>query len=360
VAERSEVPGMYAARPTITVDSAERPALGEGLVDLFVEETTAGLCRAEATFANWGPTAQSTGYLYFDRSVIEFGKAFVVEAGAGSAAGTIFDGRISGIEGRYLRERPPQVLVYAEDRLQDLRMTRRTRTFTDLSDGDLFQQIASQHGLQSDVDVSGPTHKILAQVNQSDLALVRERARAIDAEVWVVGRTLHVQSRGRRQAGDVSLTYGSGLLEFTVTADLASQASGFTVTGWDVAGKQKISHRAAASVISGEAGNDRTGSGILDQAFGTREQQVVHALPLTTDEAQAEAEAYYRRSARRFVSGSGVAGGDARVQVGTRLSLDGLGALFDGRYHVTRVRHSFDLVHGFRTAFDVERPGIAA
>jgi len=356
----SDVPGLYSARPIFTVDGTERPALGDGVLELMVEETTAGLYRCEATFTNWGPTNQGTGFLYFDRQVLEFGKTFVIEAGAGESIGTIFDGRISALEGRYLRQRPPEILVCAEDRLQDLRMTRRTRTFQDLSDADLFQRIASQHGLQSDVDVNGPTHKILAQVNQSDLALLRERARSIDAEVWIDGRTLHVQSRARRQTGDLSLAYGEGLHEFSVTADLSSQASGFTVTGWDVSGKQKISHRATSSIISGEAGSDSVGSGILDQAFGTREQQVVHALPMTSDEARAEAEAYYRRSARQFVTGYGSAEGDPRLRVGTRLTLSSLGSLFDGAYYVTRVKHTFDTERGFRTTFAVERPGVKA
>jgi hypothetical protein len=356
----SDVPGLYAARPIFKVDATERPALGAGVLALTVEETTAGLSRCEATFTNWGPTGDGAGFLHFDRQVLEFGKSIVVDAGAGQAAGTIFDGRISALEGRYLHQRPPEVLVYAEDRLQDLRMTRRTRTFQEVTDADLFQQIASQHSLQASVDVNGPTHKIIAQVNQSDLALLRERARANDAEVWIDGKTLHVQSRARRQTGDLALTYGEGLHEFAVTADLASQASGFTVTGWDVSGKQKISHRASSSVIAGEAGNDRVGSGILDQAIGTREQQVVHALPLTSDEAQAAAEAYYRRSARQFVTGHGVAEGDARLRVGTRLTLSGLGKLFEGKYYVTRVRHTFDTERGFRTAFAVERPGVAA
>lgn len=356
----ADVPGLYAARPTFTVDATERPALGEGVLEMMVEETTAGLYRCEATFANWGPTDEGTGFLYFDRQVLEFGKALAVEAGAGDAQGTIFDGRISALEGRFLHQRPPEVLVSAEDRLQDLRMTRRTKTFSDMSDADLFRQLASPHGLQSDVDVSGPTHKILAQVNQSDLAFIRERARSIDAEVWIEGRTLHVQARARRRSGDLALTWGEGLHEFAVTADLASQASGFTVTGWDVAGKQKISHRATSSIISGEAGSDRLGGGILDQAFGTRDQQVVHALPLTSEEAKAEAEAYYRRSARRFVTGHGIAEGDARLRVGTRLELNGLGPLFSGQYYVTRVRHTFDRERGYRTGFAVERPGVAA
>jgi len=66
-------------------------------------------------------------------------------------------------------------------------MTRRTRSFADASDADVMRTVAQDHSLTPDIDVSGPTHKVLTQVNQSDLAFLRERARAVDAEVWVEG-----------------------------------------------------------------------------------------------------------------------------------------------------------------------------
>jgi phage protein D len=351
-------PQIYPARPKFFVDGEEKAALGEGLLSMQVEETSAGLYRCEATFANWGAKDGTASFLYFDRQVLDFGKRLRIEAGGGVGAGSVFEGKVTAIEGRFLRERPHEVLVFAEDRLQDLRMTRRTRTFEDLNDADLFQQVASQHGLRGDIDVSGPTHKVLAQVNQSDLAFVRERARAVDAELWVAGDTLHVKARSRRNAGDVTLTLGRGLLECSVMADLAGQVSAFSVSGWDVAGKEAISHQATDSALSGELGSDQGGSAILTGAFGDRPQQVVHLVPFTAAEAQALAEAHYRRAARRFLVGSGIAEGDARVRVGTQLALAGVGPLFEGKYYVTRARHLFDTRMGFRTQFTAERPGI--
>ena len=38
-----------------------------------------------------------------------------------------------------------------------------------------IRTIASDHSLTPEIDASGPTHKVLAQVNQSDLAFLRER-----------------------------------------------------------------------------------------------------------------------------------------------------------------------------------------
>jgi Bacteriophage probable baseplate hub protein len=351
-------PQIYPARPKFFVDGEEKPALGEGLLSMHVEETSAGLYHGEAVFSNWGPKDGTTTFLYFDRQVLDFGKKLRIEAGGGVGAGQIFEGRITAIEGRFLRERPHEVLVLAEDRLQDLRMTRRTRTFDDLSDSDLFQQVASQHSLQLDADLDGPTHKVLAQLNQSDLAFLRERARAADAELWVTGDALHVKAHSRRNAGDVTLTLGRGLLECSVTADLAGQVSGFSVTGWDVSGKEAISFKATDTALGGELDGDDGGSRLLSSALGTRDQQVVHLAPFTSTEAQALAEAHYRRAARRFVVAHGLAEGDARVRVGAKLALAGVGPLFDGKYYVTRARHLFDSRTGLRTQFAAERPGI--
>jgi hypothetical protein len=290
-------PGLFAARPRIDVEGRAAPALSDSLQALSVDEQVDGMMRCEATFANWGPRGGGVGFQYFDRSLIEFGKSLDIEAGAGQSSGVVFKGRIMAIEGRYLRDRSPEIAVLAEDRLQDLRMTRRTRTFENLSDSSLVQQIAAAHGLQATVDVSGPTHKVLAQVNQSDLAFLRERARAVDAELWVDGKQLHVQARGRRSGATVALQLGAGLYEFSVMADLSGQVSGFTVAGWDVSGKQAVSFRASDSTISSELSGMDGGSTVLAAAIGQRDQQVVHEMP-------AASAAAWPTVTRAFASGA--------------------------------------------------------
>ena len=141
---------------------------------MTVHETVQGLYRAELRFGNWGPKDNAIGFLYFDRKKLDFGKALRLQL----ENDLLFDGRVSAIEAEFGEGSSPEISVLLEDRLQDLRMTRRTRSFQDVSDAQAIKRIASDHGLTPDVDVSGPTHKVLAQVNQSDLAFMRERARA--------------------------------------------------------------------------------------------------------------------------------------------------------------------------------------
>lgn len=356
--DAGNAPALYASRPRISVEGTEEIALGQQLQGLFIEETTAGLCRCEATFVNWGPKNGVVGFLYFDRALLDFGKKVTIEMGAGDGAGQVFDGRITGLEGRFTGGRPPELLVMAEDRLQDLRMTRRTRSWEQSSDADVIRKVAQAHGLRADVALNGPTHRVVAQVNQSDLALARDRARAAGAELWIEGDTLKVKPRPDRDAGSLALTYGEGLHEFAVAADLAHQTTAFTVAGWDVASKQTVQPQATSSVVSAELNGGDSGSDILQSAFGKRPQQVVHDLPVNEDEARALAEAHYARAARRFVLGNGVAEGDARLKVGAEVELKQVGPLFEGKYFVTRVRHTWDGVHGYRTAFSVERPAL--
>jgi phage protein D len=89
-----------------------------------------------------------------------------------------------------------------------------------------------------------------------------------------------------------------------------------------------------------------------------RKEQLVHLTPASDREARALAEAAFRRIARRFVTGVGVTDGDPRLRVGATVNMQGLGAMFDGKYYVTEARHTFDQAQGYRTQIRVERPFI--
>ena len=270
----------------------------------------------------------------------------------------IFKGKITALEGIFPEGQSPEIAILAEDALQNLRMTRRTRSFEDMADADIFRKIAGDHGLTSSIEASGATHKTIAQVNQSDLAFLRERARSIDAEIWLKDKELNVKTRADRRGEKVSLKYKAEMREFRVLADLANQRTSVVAAGWDVAGKEAIKFEAADSVIAGEVGSDASGIGILKSAFGERRESLAHGVPLGSREAQSAAESYLKTAARQFVVGRGVAEPNARLRVGATVELDGLGKLFNGKYYVAEIAHIFDSVKGFRTEFRAERLGI--
>ncbi|HEY8561385.1 MAG TPA: hypothetical protein VIL74_13495 [Pyrinomonadaceae bacterium] len=346
--------GLNIARPTILIDGREDASLAGGLVYLLIAERTDGLYRCEARFGNWGPKDDATDFLYFDRKTLDFGKEFQVRLGQDE----IFKGKITALEADFPEGRPPEITALAEDALQNLRMTRRTRAFENMSDADVFRKIAGEHNLTANISLSGAAHKSLAQVNQSDLAFMRERARALDAEIWVNDKELSVKPRAERGREKVRLQYQGNLREFKVVADLANQRTSVLASGWDVAAKKEIKKEATESVLSGELGEDASGIGILREKFGVRKELLAHGVPLTGSEAQAIAESHLKRAARQFVTARGAAEPNAKLRVGALVELDGLGKMFSGKYYVAEIAHIFDSRKGLRTEFRAERTGI--
>lgn len=353
--EASQATALRPARPTLSVGGRQQAGLASALLSLRIEETVEGLYECEASFGNWGPKDGRNDFLYFDRRTLEFGAVFNVALGSDA----LFDGRISALEGVFPQGNAPTITVLAEDRFQDLRMTRRTRTFFDVSDADVVRQIAGDHGLSADVSLPGPTHKVVAQLNQSDLAFLRERARALGGEVWVSGAALSAKPRAIRTGGrPLTLTHGADLREVRVTADLADQRTAVDVAGWDVSGKSALKETASDAALGSEVAGLESGAGVLQATFAPRREAVANTVPLTSVEARARAEAIFRRRARRFLVARGVAQTLGGLRVGATVKLERLGPLFDGEFYVSEVRHLFDGAQGLRTELVAERPGL--
>jgi phage protein D len=349
---------VYFARPKLTIGGAANDALSSSILSLTTEENTDGLCWCEVRVNNFGTRNDAAQYLWLGRDIVDFGTELAVTAGPPESSREVFRGKVSALEATYPMSSSAELTMFAEDRLMKLRMTRRTRTFEDMSDADIARQIANDHSLTPEIDMDGPTHRLVAQVNRSDLAFLRDRARSLGGEVWVEGSNLHASARQGRSGERLELTYGQRLMSFKVRADLAHQYSEVGVAGWDVSAKDAIDETADDSELGSELDGNISGSSILEQKLHSRKERLVRAVPVAGDEARSIARAMFLRQARRFVSGTALADGNPRIRVGAAIAFAGLGGLFSGTYYVCRVRHLFDYEQGFRTEFDVERPGL--
>ncbi|MEU3774905.1 contractile injection system protein, VgrG/Pvc8 family [Streptomyces sp. NPDC032472] len=352
---------VAAVSPVFEVGGALVKDLARDCVRLEVAEGVEGLRTLRAHFLAVGPGAKGPQdrLLHLDGSTVGLGSALKAALGPPTGQRYVFEGVVSGIELVLGDGEPPLVLVHAEDALMRLRMTRRMRTYHDVTDADVAREIAREHGLDADADVPGPRYDVVQQLNQSDLAFLRERARLVQAELWAGGRTLHFRPRGSRTAAVQTLVFGNQLMSVRLAADLAHQRSEVVVTGYDAERREPIDERAGPEVVEAETAGGRTGARLLARALGPATSLRVREAALTTEEAGSWARAEMLRRGRRFVTVAGTTNGSPDLVVGGRLTLRSVGAPFEGEgYHVTRIRHTFDPDHGFRTRFDAERPGL--
>lgn len=351
---------ITAARPEVKIDGRTVQDLSNALELLRIHEGRETPAMLELQVGNWGTPAAggSPDFRYLDRRTLDFGKRVEVRLGDSP----LFRGRISGLEAVFPRSGVPALVVLAEDELQPLRLARRTRTFTDVSDADLVRTVAGDHSLTAEVNLDGPTHKLVAQLDQSDLAFLRDRVRAVGGELWARDGKLHAAPRTDRAGAGrpPKLRLNQEISELRVRADLAHQATAVVVGGWDVAAAAAIKERAGDSVLGAEARDGETGATVLERVFGARVQTVVAATPVSTSEAQARAAAIFRARARRFVRGEAVCVTSGELVVGRKVTLEGAGAPFSGDYQLVDVVHRFDAVAGMRSEIVFERAVLKA
>jgi uncharacterized protein len=310
---------LFNARPTIRIDGQDQPALSQGLLSFACVESISGAGECEATFTNWGTIGAGVGYLYFDRSLLDHGKALQIKAGTR----TLFDGVIVGLEAQFPDGRPPAIKVLAAASPAALRMTRRTRTFANLTDAALITQIATQHGLTPDINLSGPPHATLEQTDQSDLAFLYDRARRSDTEVWLDGGILHARLHTAPDRTARQLRYGANLSELVMSDELASTRAALTPQVRAVLDQlAAITDGISRPVTSGF----RIGSPVTDAPVSNH-----------------------------VVTGHGRTSEVNVLQVGTFVTLQNIGPLFNGDYFTTGVKVLFDLAAGLRVEFDIQR-----
>jgi phage protein D len=344
--------------PVFSIDGTRVPSMARDCVRLEIEEGVEGLrtLRLHLFATGAGATGPPDRMIYLDGGTVDFGKQLTVSLGPDGGQRKVFDGAISAIEAVFADGQPPLAVIFAEDALMRLRMTRRLRTYTNVTDADLASSVADAHGLRAEVDVDGPRYDVVQQLNQSDLAFLRERARLVQAELWADGRTLHMASRPKRSGTELTLVQANQLLSVRLCADLAHQRSEVVVTGYDASAGDVIDERAQSDAIEAEISGGRTGPQVVEKALGATATLRVREAALTGQEAQAWARAEMLRRARRFVIVTGTTRGTPDMMVGSRLTLRQVGAPFQGAgYYVTRVRHTVDLERGLRTYFEAER-----
>lgn len=349
---------FFNAKPAFNVDGEDINELIRDVLYLSVQEGLDGMKTLTARFTAIGPMPgqRTESLLYLDGRYFDFGKQVKVAIGAGARQRIIFDGYISALEIQFEEGQEPEFSFCAEDRLMDLRMIRRSKTYEDMSDQQIAEEIANEHGLQSEVDASGPTYNQIQQCNMSDLAFLRERARLLQAEVWVENESLHYKTRDKRSGTSLTLIRGTDLMHVRVSADLAHQKTKVHVAGYDATQAQPIDEWADDAAITSEIAGGRSGVSILQKAFGERISKRVMEVPLEAEEAASWATAEMQRRARQFVTVNAISVGVPDLVVGSSVRLEQLGTPFSGDgYYVTKLEHLYTLAEGHQTHFEAQR-----
>lgn len=342
---------VYRARPTLRLGGEEDLRASELLLTMKMEESEGGMSALELRFSNWASTRDGGAEIAFDAgSKLKLGASIEVYAGDETAPREIFRGKITALEAEYKTGAPPELTVLAEDALQQARMERRSKIYTDQSPADIVRAVAANLGLTPVITGLASPSATWAQYNESDLAFLRRLLARFDADLQIVGQELHVSPRGDVRRGALELAMHSQLARARVIADLSGQVTGVSVRGWNAANGTAVKSETSAGTHLGP-GSGKPGAELLRDAFGERSEHIGHFAVSSDEEASALSQAVFDQHARRFLRVDGTAEGNAQLRVGSHVTITGLGVQFDNTYYVVKACHLFDLKQGYRTDF---------
>jgi phage protein D len=372
--------GFYVPSFEVTIDGVGLPGnVVRDVVRLTYKDNIKDIDGFEMTVNNWDPTANKFKYLGSEgqpSSILDpSDKKVTVQMGYAGDLRVMLTGYITTIEPNFPASGAPTLTVRGLNVLHQLRPKQYTYAWTDKTDSEIAENIASLCEAQTGkkrfplpietnktAKAREPILDYVAQDNQYDIDFLLSRARQrgyvllLKEEQKGSQKKLYFGPSEEKHKGVgldeiVELEWGLSLIDFKPTLTTANQIRSVTVRGWDRRTKRVIEGK--ATIDDPELKVNRDLRDILKNC-DAREEQVVDEPVFTRRQAQSRAVALLKDRHKEMVKASGTTVGVPDLRAGTRILIKGVGPRFSGTYFLTETIHSIDN-SGYITRFQARR-----
>src|SRR5215831_2114910 len=340
----------------ILVNGAQLPSDTEvDVVGVTVSQYVDGADVFTLELNNWDSNRQE--FKWIDTNDFAPGVEVEIKMGYIDTSSSLIKGEITALEPEYPSDKAPTLKVTGYDRLHRFRRGRHTRSFVDVKDSDVAQQIARELKLRSQVDDSEITHPFLFQNNQSNIDFLCERARRIRFEVDVEDKTLIFRRAANNLGSTLTLAFGDNLKSFCPRLTTLQQVTEVVVQSWDMKNKAVISAKAKAGDETTKMQGSTSAAAVTASAFGSSSLLIADHVLASGAEADQMAKAQFNAISDVFVTGEATAIGSADIRAGQVVEFTKLGKLFSGLYYVTAAGHAIRR-NGYLTHMTVQSNAI--
>lgn len=291
----------------------------------------------------------------FDLGRFQLGQSMTAQLGQSNPK-PVFGGRIGALE-PILTPTSRTYEITGYDALFKMSFGTRMRTFLNMPDSKMVQQVITEAGFRPDVESTTAVYPYAMQNNVSDFQFILSRAERLGFEVFASDQTVTFRAGRQGGASVLSLEYGVGLIAFRARMRALTQGSKVTRTGWDPKAKRAIT----ATVSSGRP-NDRMGgrqTGFeASSKFGSSAVTAPDGSVVDTRIAEALARGVFEHDLGAFLEGEAECAGNPVLKPGVNIKLSNIGGRFDGLYYVRGATHRFDSEEGYTTRLDLRRTGL--
>lgn len=237
-----------------------------------------------------------------------------------------------------LRTRKGSARLYLECKDESFKMTigRKNRYFEEVSDADAIETIIGDYGFSKDVDSTSVEHQELVQFDATDWDFIISRADANGMICTVDDGKITIKKPDLTQEPELTIQYGSTVLELDTEIDARLQYEGVKAKSWDFAG-QELQEVEGQSPTFEEAGN--LSGQTLSENLTQPTIELYHSGNIKSEELQAWADAKMMRSRLAKIRGRVKIEGYPDIKPGQLIKMEGLGDRFNGKIFVSGVSH---------------------
>ncbi len=325
------------------------------IADLIVEQSVHLPSACTIVFQDSGVALTSTDPLVFgltDQNALPIGAEIEVGMGREAAPSKVFNGEVTSQDLDVAEGAAPRLVVRAYDRLHRLQRGRLSRTFLNMTDGDIATKIAQDAGLSANVDSTTQVYPYILQNNQTNLEFLRERAQHNGYEVYVTETTLNFVKPSVDEDATETAALGTNMRRVNIHVSSVGQVNEVQVQGWNPDEMTAIVGSATQGAATATPSGQPVGSA-LASTFGSATMVVTGPYVASQAEADTLAQAVADDLAAGSVYVEAEVFGDPSVQPRQMVSLADLGARFKGPYYVTAATHRIGTKRGYRTTFTV-------
>jgi phage protein D len=300
---------------------------------------------------------------WVDDSLLAIGKEVEILVSVDEEAATesaiaasvpVTKGEITAIEPDFVSDGEVSLVVRGYDKMHRLHRGRKSKTYVQVKDSDLFSQLVRESGLMvGTVDATPKVYDSIVQYNQTNMEFLMSRAERIGYQIYFSDGKLNYRKGDSFTSGDsLTLTYLENLTRFEPRWTASHQPDKVTVKGWDVIGKKEIQGTATPNSALNQGGMEKTGGELANSAFGAAEEIITEQPVYDQSEANAIAKGVSNEMSRGFVQAEGECSGHPKVIAGCKVTIKGVGKRFSGTYLVSAATQIYS-PKGYITRFSI-------
>jgi Rhs element Vgr protein len=252
---------------------------------------------------------------------------------------TIFKGIITRLGVSIIKNGISCTKIECRHKAIALTESRKNANYLNKTDDAIVQSIASNYGVSIKSSMNGITHKELIQYYCTDWDFIMTRAEANGCWLITDQDKLSIEPISSKGKSELSLTWGTDIIEFNATIDAEHQVKNVESRSWDITKQEVISGKSSAQSLQTQGNLSASDLAkvlsIPDALLQINSQVDKNAL-----DSWAKAEQLKNELSR--INGSVTCIGNMNVNLGKTVKLDYLGARFNGDALVSGIHHHME------------------